>query len=85
MPPIAKMCELHGESLVEGLARVVYGLCVHDDEYSHAVRTPFPHSLLKVSGGCVGDDESPTTQKVWYCRRCREAERTWKPARDTFD
>jgi hypothetical protein len=36
MPPIVKMCELYGESLVEGLAHVVYGLCAHDDEYSHA-------------------------------------------------
>ena len=83
MPPIVEMCELHGESLVE--AHVVYGLRAYDAEYSHVVRTRFPRSLLKVSGGCVSDDESLTTQKVWYCRRCREAERTWKPFRDTFE
>ena len=85
MPPIVKTCEIHGESLVEGLAHVVYGLRVHYEEYSHAVRTRFLRSLLKISGGCVGDDESPTTQKVWYCRRRRDAERTRKPFRDTFD
>ena len=75
-------CDLHGLSLIQGEATIIYGIWEPTEEYVSARERLFPRSRLRVPGGCVVGDED--TERTLGCPACREAELQWKPFSETF-
>lgn len=80
-------CEVHGDPLVLRRVPIHYGLM--DGQYLDDRESSFPHASRL--GGCVIDDDEPTTTAP-CCDTCREAEATWargargrRRSLDTFD
>lgn len=64
--PTARTCEVHGESLVEGEAPVIYGFQRESVERFEASKRFFPHASSSVSGGCLVSAGQQATARVRY-------------------
>ena len=71
-------CTIHQQELCEGTAEVQYGLIIPKEGYQAAEETVFPYAADCVLGGCAITDNSPKSQKVLYCPRCRQAKAEWE-------
>ena len=82
-----KLCPVHHVPLKREQLGIVYGLVSHPcDIFSRAKAEEkyFPYANSIVYGGCVVFPDSPKTEEVLYCPKCREVEKTW-PCLETGD
>jgi hypothetical protein len=69
-------CEIHSTQLLEGEARVRYGLPLPPTEAEmNAERTDFPNAWSLVEGGCLRGEHDRA--RVRYCPKCRDAQKLW--------
>ncbi len=79
-PPVEEIttCRVHGETLVDGDTKIVYGLLRISNHVYEAERDLFPRASMYRAGGCVIDFNMPETGRTKYCAACRRVERAWK-------
>lgn len=65
-------CFLHKETLLDGIARVSYGLLLEDDPSLHIQNTKFPNANLFFHVGCSPKNYEEV--QVRYCKSCRQAQ-----------
>ena len=73
-------CQLHGARLQNGTAPILYGRRGAVVDFATSKRA-FPHARSHVFGGCVVSEDSPGSQAVRFCMKCRTAEKRWLAAR----
>lgn len=75
-----KICPLHQVVLQKDTLKIAYGLVPGEACDSNRVKAAaqfFPYANSIVYGGCVTDPDSPKTEEVLYCPKCRAVEKTW--------
>ena len=73
-------CPVHGDRLLNGEVRVVYGYLPREfsSEYRRAKHDLFPCANTYSWGGCDYEaDADPESKQVLYCPDCRKAHETW--------
>ncbi len=78
-PPLvtSTTCELHGDTLLEGEAKILYGFMPElPDEYIEAEERAFPLASRFTPGGCVSHEDQ--YRQVRYCPSCRMTEEAWR-------
>ncbi len=73
-------CELHGTRLQNGTAPILYGRRGSVVPFNTA-KSAFPRARSHVFGGCIVSENSPGSQRVRFCPKCRTAEKRWLAAR----
>jgi len=76
----AKLCPVHHLPLKHGKREIVYGLVADVcDSFAHAQAEHkyFPYANSVAYGGCLVFPDSPKSEDVLYCPKCREVERAW--------
>jgi hypothetical protein len=72
-------CRVHQLALLPDRVPERYGLLRLRPSYVEAARTSFPNARSWSWGGCISSADSAAFSDVWYCPRCREAEREYRP------
>ena len=75
-----KVCRVHHVLLLQGKAKVEYGLSSWDEAaqvYRQASRQMFPNANTYINGGCLKDKDSPEEAEVQFCPECRVTENTY--------
>jgi len=80
VPPLEEItvCRVHGEALLEGETKILYGYPSTSTYASEAERNLFPRASTYRTGGCVIASNMPETGRTKYCAACRRVERAWK-------
>jgi hypothetical protein len=71
-------CRVHGGTLIEGEAEILYGYPSTSSHYFAAERRLFPWASTYRAGGCAFDSSRPETVPTKCCAACRSVERAWK-------
>jgi hypothetical protein len=69
--PTSRRCEIHGEILKRVRVPIIYGLVI-DYVESQARTELFPHSNVRIYGGCIVEEREEAV--AYYCYQCRVAE-----------
>jgi hypothetical protein len=75
-----KLCPVHHVPLKHGKREILYGLVADVcDSLAHAKAEQkfFPYANSVAYGGCLVFPDSPKSEDVLYCPKCREVEKTW--------
>ena len=73
-------CPLHGAALRTENVSIAYGLMGALPGYFEAQKKTFPFANSVVLGGCIVSKDSPTTETVKFCPKCRAVQKRWVAA-----
>ncbi|CAN5398830.1 hypothetical protein BH10ACI2_BH10ACI2_17150 [soil metagenome] len=79
----AKICKVHNVELSRMRVPIAFGLRPYDPALEVKERR-FPNSNSYQLGGCVIDTEVPQYDYLLTCKKCREAERSWRELYEAY-